>query len=271
MTDIVHSLSGVKRKLKFGVFIPRKITLRPKNSKAVISDLFPIRNDSDWKTEFELLNVPGLINGNNNTNLGQLVTLYFFSSDGNLLGNKHVVMNCTGRQTIKLTEILSNGLSDAKTFALFHNYDDNSLLNDGSFLAERGYTGYEYKNSGVKGYVHGNLDAVALSGNQVTPLGNSGLIPRTYTVQHQLLGPAKYDFVFTNPTSRGIVVKPLLSGIENNWIAQKSFAIPSLGTRSFTINLEKKDSYKIKFKSRLYLGRPVVFRILDQSMDVFHG
>ena len=228
MTDIVHSLSGVKRKLKFGVFIPRKITLRPKNSKAVISDLFPIRNDSDWKTEFELLNVPGLINGNNNTNLGQLVTLYFFSSDGNLLGNKHVVMNRTGRQTIKLSEILSNGLSDAKTFALFHNYDDNSLLNDGSFLAERGYTGYEYKNSGVKGYVHGNLDAVALSGSQVAPLGNSGLIPRTYTVQHQLLGPAKYDFVFTNPTSRGIVIKPLLSGIENNWIAQKSFRIPSV-------------------------------------------
>ena len=71
MTDIVHSLSGVKRKLKFGVFIPRKITLRPKNSKAVISDLFPIKNDLDWKTEFELLNVPGLINGNNN-NLNQL-------------------------------------------------------------------------------------------------------------------------------------------------------------------------------------------------------
>ena len=47
MTDIVHSLSGVKRKLKFGVFIPKKITLRPKNSKAVISDLFAIRNDED--------------------------------------------------------------------------------------------------------------------------------------------------------------------------------------------------------------------------------
>jgi len=272
MTDIVNSLSGVKRKLKFGVFIPRKITLRPKNSKAIISDLFPIRNDVDWKTEFELLNVPGLIKGNNNnTNINHSVTLYFFDDNGNLLGNKHFVMNSAGRQTIKLSEILNSGLSSSKTFALFHNYEENILLSDGSFLAERGYTGYEYKNSGVKGYVHGNLDAVALSDSQVTPLGNSGLIPRTYTVQHQLLGPAKYDFVFTNPTSRGIVIKPLLSGIENNWIAQKSFGIPSLGTRSFTVNLEKEDSYKIKFKSRLYLGRPVVFRIFNQSMDVFHG
>ena len=118
--------------------------------------------------------------------------------------------------------------------------------------------------------MHGNLDAVALTGNQIEPLGNSGIIPRTYTVQHQLMGPAKYDFVFTNPTSRGIVIKQLLSGIKNNWIVQKSFKIPSLETRTFTIKLEKEDSYKIKFKSRLYLGRQVVFRVFDQSMDVFN-
>jgi len=271
MTDIIHSLSGVKRKIKFGIFIPKKITLKPKSSKAVISDLFPIRNDLNWKTEFELLNIPGLINGNNKTDIDHSVTLYFFNDDGNLLGNKHVIMNSTGRQTIKLSELLHGELSSAKTFALFHDYKENSLLGDGSFLAERGYTGYEYKNSGIKGYVHGNLDAVALTGNQIEPLGNSGIIPRTYTVQHQLLGPAKYDFIFTNPTSRVIVIIPLLSGIKNNWTAQKSFEIPSLGTRSFTINLVKEDSYKIKFKSRLYLGRPVVFRVFDQGMDVFHG
>jgi len=271
MTDIIHSLNGVKRKIKFGIFIPKKITLKPKNSNAVISDLFPIRNDSDWKTEFELLNIPGLINGNNNTNSAHSVTLYFFNDNGNLLGNKHIVMSNAGRQTIKLSEILESELSSAKTFALFHNYEENDLQSDGSFLAERGYTGYEYKNSGIKGYVHGNLDAVALTGNQIEPLGNSGIIPRTYTVQHKLMGPAKYDFVFTNPTPRRIVIEPLLSAIKNNWIVQKSFEIPSLGSRSFTINLVKEDSYKIKFKSRLYLGRPVVFRVFDQGMDVFHG
>jgi len=271
MTDIVHSLSGVKRKLKFGIFIPRKITLRPKNSKAVISDLFPIRNDEDWKTEFELLNVPGLIRGNNNTNIDHSVTLYFFNDNGNLLGNKHIFMNSTGRQTIKLSEFLKNDLSKAKTFALFHDYDNNILLGGGSFLAERGYTGYEYKNSGVKGYVHGNLDAVALSGTRVQPLGNKSFIARTYTVQHQLIGPAKYEFIFTNPTSNEVVIKPLLFGIGNKWVVQKYFRIPSLGARLYSVDLSKEDTYKVKFKSHLYLGRPVVFRTCNESMDVFHG
>ena len=271
MTVIVHSLSSVKRKLKFGIFIPKKITLKPKSLKAVISDLFPIRNDSDWKTEFELLNVPGLIKGDNNTKIDHSVTLYFFDDNGNLLGNKHVFMNSTGRQTINLSEFLKNELSEAKTFALFHDYDDYILLGSGSFLAERGYTGYEYKNSGVKGYVHGNLDAVALSGTQVQPLGNKSYIARTYTVQHQLIGPAKYEFIFTNPTSNEVVIKPLLSGTGNNWVAQKYFRIPSLGARLYSIDLNKENTYKVKFKSRLYLGRPVVFRTCNESMDVFHG
>jgi len=271
MTDVILSLSGVKRKLKFGIFIPRKITLKPKGPKAVISDLFPIRNDLDWKTEFELLNVPGLISGNNNTTNDHSATLYFYDDNGNLLGNRHVAMNGVGRQTIKLTKILKNEISKAKTFALFHDYEGINLLSDGSFLAERGYTGYEYKNSGIKGYVHGNLDAVALLNTQVKPLGNKSFFSRTYTVQHQLLGPARYEFIFTNPTSGDVVIKPLLSSIGNNWIAQNYFRIPSLGTKIFSVDLNKGDTYKIKFKSRLYLGRPVVFRTYNESMDVFHG
>ena len=62
----------------YSLFLGKNLTKVPSDKSAVISDLFPIKKDSDWKTEFELLNVPGLINGNNNCNLSQFVTLYFF-------------------------------------------------------------------------------------------------------------------------------------------------------------------------------------------------
>jgi len=271
MINSVYLLNRVKRKFKFGIFIPKKITLKPKSSKAVISDLFPIRNDVDWKTEFELLNIPGLINGNNKSNESHLVTFYFFDAFGDLLGNKRVTMNPVGRQTIKLDEILKSELSNAKTFSVFHNYENNNLYSEGSFLAERGYTGYEYKNNGIKGYVHGNLDAVALSNNKIEAIGNMGFIPRTYTVQHKLIGPARYEFIFTNPTTKTVKIRPYLSSNGNKWVSQEFFKIKSLGRGSFTVDLDKVISFKIKFKSKLYLGRPVVFRLLSESMDVFHG
>jgi hypothetical protein len=269
MTDIVHSLSGIKRKLKFGIFIPRKITLKPKNSKAVISDLFPIRNDVDWKTEFELLNVPGLIKGDNNTNTDYSVTLYFFDDNGNLLGNKNFFMNGVGRQTIKLSEFLKNEISKAKTFAVFHNNKNISLDMDGSFLAERGYTGYEYKNNGVKGYIHGNLDAVSLGGYKIKPIGNLGIIKRFYLTQHKLIGPSKYEFVFTNPTRKKIIIKPFFN--INNWEKLPNIVIHPLGSKTMSVTLNPNAMATLKFKSRLYLCRPVVFRIQEQSMDVFHG
>jgi len=272
MTDIIHSFHGTKRKIKFGFFISRKVTRNPSKPDAVISDLFPIKNDSDWKTEFELLNVSGLISGDNRQDTSQhVVIIYFFDKNGVQLGTRQIYMNKVGRQTIKLSEILIGNLLNAKTFALFHQNTKKSLGLSGSYLAERGYTGYEHMSIGMKGYVHGNLDAVALSNNIIEPLGNSGVIYRKYTVQHKLVGPATYEFVFTNPTSRTVKITPELAWGTDDWVTHSSFKIPSLGTRSFTTELNKENNGKIRFNSRLYLGRPVVFRISNYSMDVFHG
>jgi hypothetical protein len=141
----------------------------------------------------------------------------------------------------------------------------------GSFLAERGYSGYGYQNLGVKGYVHGNLDAVALIKGEVLPLGNSGLIPRFYTVQHCLRGPARYEFVFTNPTAKKIKIIPNISFNKNKWFAKDAFSMNSLGSHTVTVEIKESQKAYVRFKSKLYLGRPVVFRVANNSMDVFHG
>ena len=271
MTDVIVNATKVKRRLKFALFIGKNLTKAPADKSAVISDLFPIKQDLNWQTEFELLNVAGLISGDNNQKKSYSVEIYFFSIEGNFLGSRTIPIENIGRKTIKLSDYLTADLTHAKTFSIFHPTLESNFDMAGSYLAERGYGGYEYKNLGVKGYVHGNLDAVALIKGKIKPLGNSGFISRFYTVQHCLTGPAQYEFVFTNPTSDKIKITPSISYSPNQWSKSESFQIASLGTYTHAVIVKQDENAYVRFKSRLYLGRPVVFRIANDSMDVFHG
>jgi hypothetical protein len=261
MTDVIVKATEIKRKLKFALFIGQRLTKAPTDNLAVVSDLFPIKQDLNWKTEFEFLNVAGLISGDNNQKEFYAAKIYFFDVKGNLLGLRTIQMENVGRKTLKLSELLTDELVSAKTFAIFHPNVSNRFNMAGSFLAERGYSGYEYRNLGVKGYVHGNLDAVALTKGKVKPIGKSGLIPRFYTVQHALTGPSTYEFIFTNPSARKIKITPSISHSPNIWSKAESFEILSLGTHTYTIGIKTTERSYVRFKSRLYMARPVVFRI----------
>lgn len=271
MTDVVFKATRVKRKFKLLLFIGKSLTKAPTDKSAVISDLFPIKQDINWRTEFELLNVAGLIQGDNNQEENYSVKIYFFDVNGRLLGSQAIQMENVGRQTVRLTDFISATFKHAATFAIFHPTIVSKSEMVGSYLAERGYCGYEYNNLGVKGYVHGNLDAVALVGDKVKAVGKSGLISRNYTVQHCLRGPATYQFVFTNPTSRKVRTTPSISYIPRKWSIGKSFSMNSLGSHTYILDVKENEKAYVKFKSRLCLGRPVVFRIANDSMDVFHG
>lgn len=259
------------RKLKFTLWIPLKITRKPHSSSASISDLFPLRNDYDWETYFELLDVTGLISGNNSRSSEKKALFVFYDKDGSLLGEKLENISSSGRTTIHLDENFDPRTKFASSFAVFH--DSKSLASDigSSFIAERGYTGYAHRNSGMRGYVHGNLDALAYENGIVEPLGNSGLLSRVYYVQHPLRGPARYEFFISNPTSRTVKVKIELRLSNEDWQCVEKLVIPSKGSRVFQINKTEKSPSFLRIRSRLYLGRPVVFRIMDRGFDVFHG
>lgn len=271
MTDVIVKATKVKRKAKFFILLNKNLTKIPNEKTAVISDLFPIKKGNEWLTEFELLNVSGLIMGDNNDSEPYVVDFYFYNTKGNLLGSRSITVENIGRKTVKLSELMIGKIKDAATFSVFHPPIYGKTDMAGSFLAERGYSGYEYQNLGVKGYVHGNLDAVALVKGEVLPLGNSGLIPRFYTVQHCLRGPSIYEFVFTNPTAKRIKITPNISFNENKWFAKDAFFMNPLGSHTFTVEVNENQKAYVRFKSKLYLGRPVVFRVANNSMDVFHG
>lgn len=257
------------RKIKFGINIPKKVFKKPSGHDAVISDLFPILSDDNWSTEFEFLNLPGLIQGNISREHKAL--MMFFDKNGSQLGEIEIEINQVGRKTIILKEMLRNNLKNSATFAIFHKSASRETSLGQSFMAERGYVGYKNKNSNIKGYVHGNLDAIAFSNNKIQMLGNIGWFKKTYLVQHILTGPAIYDFIITNPTyKKKVVIIPRIKYSENT-IKLNKLKIPSRGVEKISIEMQSHERAIIYFKSKLYLARPIVFRNSIGAFDVFHG
>jgi hypothetical protein len=260
-----------KRKAKYAFFIPRGVTKTPMITGSVISDLFCIRNDSGWETYFELLNIEGLINGDNSSNTKSEVEIVFFDKRGEKIGSKAVEVGKFGRETLKLDESFFSGVGMAATFSVFHKKINMSQDFQGSFLAERGYTGFKKSNTPIRGYVHGNLDAVAFSDQGIEMLGNQGIIRRVYQVQHPLRGPALYEFFISNPCKRSSQITIETKGSTGKWSEFERFTLAPRGSRLWAIATDDSEPSFVRVKSRLYLGRPVVFRTQDQGIDVFHG
>ena len=265
-------LTRLIRKFKHVLFIPKGITQKPLSTRAVISDLFPLRDDSDWQTFFELLNVPGIIAGDNAQKRKTNARFIFFSKTGEVVGERVVEVGNLGRQTTLLDSDFFGGINKARSFSVFHEDLPTELDIGQSYLAERGYSGYLRKGSAIRGYVHGNLDAIASSqGGRLESLGNQGILPRVYQVQHPLRGPATYEFFLPNPCKRRVSVQVQHRGESGKWLNMLRFRLNPRGSEIFLV--EKVDDFPtfIRIKSRLYLGRPVVFRVAGDGIDVFHG
>jgi hypothetical protein len=265
------NFDSLKRKAKYALFIPRRVTKTPQNSRSVISDLFCLRQDSEWKTYFELLNIEGLILGDNSSRFANQAEFIFFDNNGNIVDSRIVEVGEFGRQTVLLDESFIPNIKEASSFSVFHSKPREQLDLDGSFLAERGYAGYEKSKSSMRGYVHGNLDAVAQSDQGLELLGNQGIIRRSYQVQHPLRGPARYEFFLTNPCKRSSRMTIQTKGLGGKWTDLDRFTLNPRGSKLWAVEKSSSEPSFIRIKSRLYLGRPVVFRIAGQGIDVFHG
>jgi hypothetical protein len=259
------------RKIKYGIWIPKRITRKPKRTDAVISDLFPLRSDSRWDTYFELLNVSGLVSGDSSVIEGKRARFVFFNKEGIKLSEKSIPIPKFGRMTVNLNEDFDPLISQSSTFAVFHDYSEVQLDIGDSYLAERGYTGYSRKDSKIRGYVHGNFDSVAYSQGEIQAIGNKGFLPRLYTVQHPLRGPATYEFFLSNPTPKSTFIQVLHGNEGSGWKEEKTFTLPSMGSQIFKVEKTDDSPSFVRVRSKLYLGRPVVFRLTPHGFDVFHG
>ena len=249
------------------------LVVMPYDKKSVISDLFPFKIKDTWDTHFELLNLPSLLNPENQL-ISYWVRFIFFDENGKII-HEHKLKNVgCNRNTVSIKELVDKYSSSGYgTFACFHEYFDNEDQTFGGFISERGYTGYQNKTlSNMKGYVHGNLDAVALSfENKLSCLGGYSRIKKyDYRLQHELAGASIYELGFVN--SSDIDQRLIVFFTNQNLDSEKVvLEIPSRGIRWYKRKLKENEKGRINIVSRLNLARPVIFRYQEKSFDIFHG
>ena len=271
---IISLLKRGRRKLlaliKKREFLAEGLTRVPAVKESVISDLFIWRKTDEWRTFFELLDINKLINPNYQDIGNNYATFVFYDHTGGEIGRQKVPVK-PGRQTVDVSSMLSDGCKGWGTYACFHGKIPEAVSESGSFIAERGYSGYEWKNIGSRGYVHGNLDAIAMSTKGIEMLGTSWKDKLIYQLQHELTGPATYEFALVNPTQKKQKVEFVTKNIFQNIESHQETTLSSRASIVKRVELQEGEKLQFAIQSKMYMARPVVFRLQSHSMDVFHG
>lgn len=247
------------------------LTSVPSIIGAPVSDLFVWRKSNDWETFFELIDLPSLFS--KEKKVGRSATFTFFDNKGELILHKSVNVEPFRRKTLALSEIIGSVESEYGTFCVFHNETPENISANGSHIAERGYLSYRYRKGPLRAYLHGNLDAVCqLPERKIQMLGGQSVLQREFHLQHLLTNPGQYELAMVNPTAivQSITCQSL--SLEGQVLKQEKIKINPKGCYFF--NLEPSVIHNrqlVAIKSRMVMARPIIFRELNQVMDVVHG
>ena len=261
------------RYLEFFSYKAISITKIPDDNRAVISDLFILRLEDGWETYFECIKFNNIFNPNEKVNQ-QRVVFCFYKKTGQYILEREVKLSNSIKTTLNINHLVDGlNLKEDCLFAIFHPQKKYWIRKYNSFLAERGYIGYANPNLGkIKGFVHGNLDAIArnTSRKEDQLLGNFSFFKKEYRLQHILVKGNTYELFIVNPTNKKQEIKIIQKTSRSSKETIKK--IPSRGFFKHCIKVNKKDEKNnVSIESSLYLARPVVFKIMCSSFDVFHG
>lgn len=245
------------------------LTTHPVAAGAPVSDLFVWRNSDDLETFFELTDMPSLFAGSDGT--GGNVGLVFFDAAGRVILEKTVEILPSRRHTLALSEIIDKEHGPVGTFSVFHTHTPQDLMALGSHLAERGYVSYRYLGAPLRAYVHGNLDAIArLPAETLQLLGGQSVMRREYCLQYSLAPPNRYELGVVNPTPKKQRIVCLAFSETGKLLSSQSIDLAPRGSHLFKVEPEHARQ-RIVMSSHLIMARPLLFRIHNRTMDVFHG
>jgi len=260
-------INNLLRKVKKAPWVlAQPLTKKPNNPQSLISDLFVWRFNQDWNTYFELLDLASLFGDE-----GQhQVDIVFFDNNGENFHQKSIELSSLYRQVLDISKVLSTLKqlpSDYGTFCVFHKKIPNSVLKLQSFIAERGYVSYQYKNAPLRSYVHGNLDAID---DSLALLSGSSFLSRKYNLQYLLEMGKAYEIALVNASSKNKKVEfKVIDFNDSIWmekfITLKPKQLFILSVKDFP------NPSQLIIKSKIIMARPVVFCFDNDKMDVFHG
>jgi hypothetical protein len=197
----------------------------------------------------------------------------FFDGSGRRISERKVDLHANSRQTLDISSMVGRDHGETGTFAVFHSTTPTGITKLGSFLAERGYVSYRYRDAPLRAYVHGNLDAIAQgSDGALQLLGGTSFLRRQYSLQHELQPGVVYELGLVNPT-----VNPqrctckLISVLGGEIMGVQVVNVLPGGIQLIAVPVGQFGSVRLVIESRLVMARPLVFRIQNLKLDVFHG
>ena len=102
-------------------------------------------------------------------------------------------------------------------------------------------------------------------------LGSNSFRTREYRLQHELLGSALYEVGVVNHSSRDqYLTCKVLSTRTGGISATQKVQLRPRAAHIFSVQVEQSQTAKIVIDSHLVMARPLVFRVQNKKMDVFH-
>jgi hypothetical protein len=245
------------------------LTRHPTLANAPISDLFVWRSSSEWQTFFELIDIPSLFEDDS---LPLHANLVFFDGSGRQILQRKVGLQANCRQTLDISSMVGRAHGETGTFAIFHSKTPIGIMNLGAFLAERGYVSYCFRDAPLRAFMHGNFDAIAQKvDGEFELLGGVSFLRRNYSLQHELQSDVVYELGFVNPTFTAQRCTCNLISVLSGKVKAVNINLPPGGVQLFNVKFEKIEPVRLVIESRLVMARPIVFRIQNFKLDVFHG
>jgi hypothetical protein len=246
------------------------LTRLPNVEHAPISDLFVWRSSDMWQTFFELIDIPSLFEDGRES---KHVDLIFFDKSGHRVLEQRIDLRANSRQTLNISSLIGRVHGEVGTFAVFHSTTPISITKLGSFLTERGYISYRYLDAPLKAYVHGNLDAIAQGyDGKLQLLGGISFLRRAYNIQYEFQPSVLYELAMVNSTHKPQCCICELISVRSGKIMSKQMVNLAPGeVQLITIQANKIEPIRCVINSNLVMGRPLVFRIQNFKLDVFHS
>ena len=249
------------------------LSKKPKNSKASVSDLFLWINDNTTKTHFNLVDIRNIFNNEVDSSAEQTIYLKVYCQDGSEISTTEISSITSGVKKIRLDLYLKDCRDDFGSFAIFYKNPPDIIVENESFLAERGYVSYANDATELRSFVHGNLDVIAMHPDLSTELlGCSGLLSREFNLQYEFGFYDAYELYFVNPTYRKIsVLCQVINLYKSTVLEEFSQEISVGGVGKFHIQNKYPNSFRIVIRSNLVMARPIIVCRSSGMFDVFHG
>ena len=254
------------------LFFRNNLNIRPlgycymKKNVLSVSDFFFWITKNNFDTKINVTNLASQVLPNINQKCK--VIFVFFDHLGNEIKRKEKILDYFESFSFVVSDYFENGFGSLAIFQNFKNFDE--LKKQGSFVTEKGYIGYNYRD-GPWNYVHGNNSTLSLTTNgSIHPILATTLLKNNaYIPQVRLEDCADTSLVFNNPLD--ITLRTTIDLFDSNWNKLHSIKESTRPKNTKILNLGAFEKSYVKIKSNMLLFRPMILKQYVTYFDIFHG